>query len=413
MTDKARKSAYQTLLRIEQDGAFSNLARTGLHALSPLDASFAEALVLGVLEKRRALDWLIGQYVKRETDPKLLTLLRMGVLQIIWMDRVPDSAACNETVSLAKELFGAKRAGFVNAALRSLCREQESSLAELGRQKAEIRYSVGDGVASLLREQYPNDAERIMESFGKKPPLRLRVNRLKADPQEVAERFGAERDGDMLTVTERKAEVIRNADSGEYFIQGYGSQQTVRLLGAQAGETVLDVCACPGGKSFGAALDMENRGRVVSRDLHENKLSLIQKGAKRLGITIIDASVYDARQVDPQWVGKADRVLCDVPCSGLGVLSAKPEIRYKDPASFAPLYQTQRQILASSASYVKNGGVLVYATCTLNQEENGRAVRAFLQNDSGFTLEEEHTWFPYEQAGEGFYAAKLVRKGRG
>lgn len=413
MTDQARKSAYQTLLRIEQDGAFSNLARAGLHTLSPLDASFAEALVLGVLEQRRALDYLIGRYVKKETDAKLLTLLRMGALQIVRMDRVPNSAACNESVELAKELFGAKCAGFVNATLRSLCRETESALADLGKQKAEIRCSFGDGIASLLREQYPDDAERIMEAFGDRTPLQLRVNRLKADPQEVAERFGAAQDGERLTVKEKQAEVIRQAESGEYFIQGYGSQQAVRLLGARPGETVLDVCACPGGKSFGAALDMENRGRVISRDLHENKLSLIRKGAKRLGISIIEASAYDARKVDPQWVGKADRVLCDVPCSGLGVLSAKPEIRYKDPASFAPLYQTQRQILAASAQYVRDGGVLVYATCTLNRKENEEAVHTFLQNASGFRLEEERTWFPYEEAHEGFYAAKLIKRGNG
>lgn len=409
MSDLARKAAYHVLSRIEKDGAFSNLALNQLRELSALDASFATAICMGVLEQRRALDFLIGLFTKKAPERDLLTLLRTGVFQIFRMDRVPDSAACNETVNLTQELFGAKRAGFVNAVLRSLCREKEAAEKALKEQPAEIRYSFGDGVASLLREQYPDCYIDIMEAFGKKQALCLRVNSLKADAGLLASRLEAHIDGDMLTVDEKQAEAVRGLDSGEYFVQGYGSQMAVRMLGAKPGDTVLDVCACPGGKSLGAALDMQNRGRVISMDIHKNKLPLIEKSAKKLGVSIIVTALHDAREADPAWISKADRVICDVPCSGLGVIGSKPEIRYKAPGEFAGLYPTQRKILAASSEYVKAGGTLVYSTCTLNKTENECVVREFLKTNNGFTLEEEHTWLPFDGSGEGFYAARLVK----
>ena len=410
MADLARKAAYDALMRVEKDGAFSNLALSKLRELSALDASFATALCMGVLEKRRALDFLIMRHTQKTPDKELLLLLRLGAFQIFYMDRVPDSASCNETVAIARGLFGSKRAGFVNAVLRSLCREKEAAWAALQEQPAEIRLSFGDGVAAIFREQYPDNYTQIMEAFCEKQPLRLRVNNLKTDASALAARLDADYDGNMLTVRDRQAEAVRGLDSGEYFVQGYGSQTAVRMLGAQAGDTVFDVCACPGGKSLGAALDMQNRGLVCSMDIHGNKLPLIKKSAEKLGISIIETAVHDARETDPLLVGKADKVICDVPCSGLGVIGSKPEIRYKDPAEFAGLYPTQRKILASSANYVKPGGTLVYSTCTLNKIENEEVVRGFLAEHDDFSLADEHTFLPFDGSGEGFYAAKLVRK---
>ncbi len=409
MADLARKAAYDAIMRVEKDGAFSNLATARLRELSPLDASFATAICMGVLEKRRALDFLITRYTQKMPDGELLGLLRMGTFQIFYMDRVPDSAACNETVAIARSLYGAKRSGFVNAILRSLCREKDAAWASLSEQPAEIRLSFGDGVAALFREQYPDCYTQIMEAFGDKQPLRLRVNTLKADVSALAARLDAAADGAMLTVSDKQAEAVRGLVDGDYFVQGYGSQSAVRMLGAQAGDIVFDVCACPGGKSLGAAIDMQNRGLVKSMDIHGNKLPLIEKSAKKLGISIIETSVHDAREAKPSLIGKADRVICDVPCSGLGVIGSKPEIRYKDPAEFAGLYPTQRKILASSAQYVKTGGTLVYSTCTLNKTENEEVVRGFLALHGGFSLTDEHTCLPFDGSGEGFYAAKLVR----
>lgn len=409
MADQARKAAYQTLRRIELDGAFSNLVTTSLQKLPPLDASFATALVMGTLEKKRALDFILARYVQRKPDAEVQILLRTGVLQILYMDRIPDRAACDQTVSIAHELFGAGRAGFVNAVLRALVRDQEQAKKALAAAEPAIRYSFSDGVASLLQTQYPQQAEPIMEAFSHRPPLHIRVNPLKGSAEELAERLHPQINGSIWTITEKQAQVVRSAQKGEYLIQGYGSQMAVQMLGARAGETVVDVCACPGGKSFGAALDMGNCGRVISMDIHANKLSLIRKGAKQLGITILQASVHDAREPDAELIGQADRVICDVPCSGLGVMASKPEIRYKDPAEFAGLSPTQRRILAASAQYLRRGGTLVYSTCTLNREENEAVVRDFVSTHPRFTLEEERTYFPFEPAGEGFYTARLVR----
>ena len=412
MSDSARKAAFLTLQRIEKDGAFSNLALAKLRSLPEKDASFATTLTLGVTERKRALDYFIGRYAARRPEQALLQLLRLGVYQIMYMDRVPDSAACDQTVAMAKELFDARRAGFVNGVLRALCREKNAAERALEKQPAAIRYSVGDGILSLLQEQYPEEWEDILAAFGVRHPLHLRVNRMKATPEALAERFQGELDGKMLTVraVEMQAEAVRGAKDGEYLIQGYGSQMAVRMLGAKPGETVFDVCACPGGKSLGAALDMENRGRIRSTDLHENKFSLLHKSAERLGVTIIETAARDAREADPALQGTADRVLCDVPCSGLGTISAKPEIRYKDPASFEGLIDTQKRILASSATYVRPGGILLYSTCTLNRAENGKQVQEFLQTHPSFTLEEERTFLPFEAAGEGFYAARLRKE---
>ncbi len=409
MADLARTAAFMALKRVEQDGAFSNLATAKLKDLEPLDKGFATMIVMGVLETKRALDDLIMRYAKNMPEGDLLFLLRMGVYQLFYMDRVPDSAACNETVSLAKRFCGEKRAGFVNLVLRSLCREKDAAWACLQGRPGEIRFSVGDGVATLLREQYPETAEQIMEAFGFRSPLHLRVNTLKVQPEVLAKRFGALQKGTMLILEQQQAEAIKGLRDGEYFVQGYGSQMTVELLDAQPGETVIDVCACPGGKSLGSAISMGNTGRVISMDLHANKLPLITKSALALGISIIETRKQDGRQANPALVGMAHKVICDVPCSGLGVIGAKPEIRYKDPRDFEGLYQTQRTILRESASYVRPGGVLVYSTCTLNKIENEDVVKAFLDTNQDFVLEKERTWFPYEEAREGFYAARLVK----
>lgn len=410
MADAARTAAFEALRRVEQDGAFSNLATQKLGELSSLDRGFATMIVMGVLESKRALDFLIGLYAKRMPEGDLLLLLRMGVYQLYYMDRVPDSASCNETVNLAKRFCGEKRAGFVNLVLRSLCREKEAAWECLCRQPEEIRYSFGDEVTSLLREQYPDRCGRIMEGFMRRAPLHLRVNTLKADPVEVANRLGAKLHGTMLILEENQAEAIKHLSDGAYFVQGYGSQMTVALLDAKPGDTVIDVCACPGGKSLGTAIAMENEGRIISMDLHSNKLPLIAKSAKALGISIIETKKHDGRKADPDLKGIADKVICDVPCSGLGVIGAKPEIKYKDPKDFSGLYETQRAILRESASYVKDGGVLVYSTCTLNKIENEDAVSAFLEENRAFVPEKERTWFPYEDAHEGFYAVRLVKK---
>lgn len=411
MADAARTAAFDSLLRIEKDGAYSNLVMNRFSSLSELDRAFATALLLGVIERTRALDLLIDRYAERPSEPGLRVLLRCGVYQLFFMDKVPQSAACNETVTLAVARFGAKKAGFVNAVLRALCRNKEEARASLASAPTEVRCSFAPALASMLRAQYPDRADAIMEAFCGKNPLRLRVNPLKTTPEALAERFGGTFEGTMLTVEDGQSEILRHADEGDFLVQGYGSQKAVALLDAKPGMTVIDVCACPGGKSFGAAMDMQNDGIIYSMDIHENKLPLIEKGAKKLGISIIHTAASDARTPVPAWIGKADRVICDVPCSGLGVIGSKPEVRYKNPTEFCGLYPTQKKILETAASYLKHGGVLVYSTCTWNKEENEAVIDAFMDSHGAeYTLAEEHTFLPDEEAGEGFFAARLERK---
>lgn len=409
MSDTARTAAYTILRKIDQKGAWSNLTLGSLTGMSSLDKAFTTALVLGVTERRRALDTVIQKYASRKPDNDLLNLLRLGVYQILYMDRVPDSAACNETVSIANQSLGKPKANFVNAVLRSVCREKDSAVGLLQSAPVDVRCSFDPDLASLLREQYPEQYEEILESFCMPKPLYLFCNTLKSSPEELIASFGGKADGNRIRLDEKHAEAIADANSGRFIVQGFGSQQAVRMLDAKPGNCVIDVCACPGGKSFGAAISMQNRGSVYSFDIHENKLSLIHKGAENLGISILQTAVRDGRNPDESLFGKADRVICDVPCSGLGVIGAKPEIRYKKPEVFESLYGIQRDILQASVQYLKKGGILVYSTCTLNKKENEEIIQHFLSENTQFTLLEEHTFLPCGEGGEGFYAAKMIK----
>ena len=210
-------------------------------------------------------------------------------------------------------------------------------------------------------------------------------------------------------------------DDGLFFVQDEASQICVEILGAEPDDTVLDICACPGSKSFGSAIRMQNRGEIHAFDLHEKKLSLVVSGAQKLGITILDTRANDGRSFLPEWEGRADRVLCDVPCSGFGVIAKKPELRYKDPAISAALPDIQRDILETASRYVKNGGTLVYSTCTIFPEENEENVARFLASHPEFSLvpfrvgafdcpEGQITLLPDRHPTDGFFIAKLTKK---
>lgn len=405
----ARDAAFGILLNMERNSAYSNLSFGPLSELSAPDADLARSIVRGVLEKKRLLDALLAPFLRKEPEPELRILLRTGLYQILFFDRVPDSAACNETVTVAKKRYGKQRADFVNAVLRAAVRSKEQMFSSIPGLPPAVRHSVSDGYLALLAEQYPDRWESLLDAFDRPRPLYVRCNTLRISPAELALKLNGVPDGSRIRVTENRSEAVRETENGLCYPQGYGSQEAVRMLGALPGETVVDVCACPGGKSFGAALDMENRGTVYAFDLYESKLNALRKGAGRLGLSVIRPSCRDGRHPDPELFGKADRVLCDVPCSGLGTVGAKPEIRYKDPASFDGLYATQAELLEASSAYVRPSGVLVYSTCTWNKKENEQQVRAFLSGRPSFRLAEEYTFLPDGPAGEGFYAARLER----
>ncbi len=408
MTDKARFAAYNAVKRIF-GGAYSNLL-TFDKGLLRIDRAFAESIVLGTLERKVTLEYIISEYAERAIKNEVKALLMTGIYQILYMDKVPSSAACDETVEIAKQIFGKSTAGFINAVLRAISENKNALFEKISNEAGHIKYSAEKDLYQLIKSQYGADTEHIFEAFFGKAPTYLRVNGLKATAEEVASNTEGVIIGSKTVKCESAQSAISGLESGEYYVQGLGSQKAVELLGARQGDTVIDVCACPGGKTLGAAIDMNNEGRIYSFDIHENKLPLIEKSAERLGITIITTAKHDARCTNESLIGTADRVICDVPCSGTGVMGSKPEIKYKSPKDFEGLYRTQKAIIESASKYLKVGGVMVYSTCSINKIENEEVVNDFISKTYGFVLAEERTYLPYEDVREGFYTAKIIRE---
>ena len=420
-----RETAWKILNKCIAAEQYSNIAldtalKRGDFAAS--DKGLLTAIVYGTLERRLTLDYQIERLSARavaEIDLETLNLLRIGLYQLIYLDRVPDHAAVNETVSLAPR----KTRGFVNAILRAFLRgDRQPTLPDRTLDSVaylSVCYSFAPAICEIFLQTFGAErTESLLAAFCIKPPLTLRVNTLKISRERLIEKLEAAGICAAPTMESDTGVVISGASvtelpgyaEGEFFVQDEASQLCVEALEARAGMQVLDACACPGSKSFGAAIDMQNEGRVVSCDLHKNKLSLVLSGAERLGISTLSVEARDARELRAEWVGCFDRVLCDVPCSGFGVFAKKPELRYKDPQKSAALPTIQRDILETASQYVKVGGRLVYSTCTLLPAENQDNVAAFLQAHPAFVLLRERTLTPDEDGCDGFYFAVLEKQ---
>jgi len=420
-----RKLAFSLLQKAETNDQYLNIAldhALNASSLSELDRALAATLVYGVTERRLTLDYQIARLSSRPTDEldlSVRTALRLGLYQLIYLDRIPAHAAVDESVSLVSR----RASGFVNAILRAYTRNPKLSLPDKKDLPTylSVAYSVALPLVEKLLSSYGEAmTEEILNGFSTPPDTTLSVNALKISRKALAEKLSA-----VPTPLSPNGLTVRGAvrsldgfSQGEFFVQDEASQLCVEALGAEAGETVMDVCSAPGSKSFGSAIRMRNEGKILSFDLHEKKLSLIRSGAERLGVTIIEPQAHDGRVPMPEFFGKADRVLCDVPCSGFGVLAKKPELRYKDPATSAALPNIQRDILETACRYVKSGGVLVYSTCTILPEENEENVKAFLRDHAEFSLtpfsvgafdcpEGMITLFPHLHNTDGFFIARL------
>lgn len=419
------------LLKSEKTRQYSNIAVD--HALSEsklegADRGLVSALVYGVTERRLTLDHYISHLSSRplsEIDPEALTAARMGLYQLIYMDRIPPHAAVNETVSLCRRRYS----GFVNAILRSYMRlDSPIPLPNSDTSHEEYlsaRYSVCLPLAKKLLSIFGLErTESLLSATFDDHKTTLRANTLKITREELLKNFnGAEPTGLSPNGIKTSGGIreLYGFEDGLFFVQDEASQICVGALGAKRGETVIDACSCPGSKSFGAAVDMENEGEILSFDLHKNKLSLILSGAERLGINIIKTDTADGRIFVPELAERADRVLCDVPCSGFGVLAKKPELRYKDPAESSALPDIQLAILENCARYVKSGGTLVYSTCTVLPEENEKNVERFLASHPNFELcgfefgglscpEGQISLYPDTHGTDGFFVAKMKKK---
>ena len=435
-----RKIALDLLDLQEKSGQYSNIAVDNAvrrEGLDGKDSRLLSALVYGVIERRITLDFIIDSLSSlppSKIERTTRNILRMGLYQLIWLDRIPAHAAVSESVSLCNK----RSRGFVNALLRGFERKRGDDLAASfdfpKKEQDPIAYlSVTYSYPTVLCRRFCDifgfdKTEDILRAWEKTPPTTLRVNPLKNTREELFAALSAR--GVDASLTANAPFGIRTFGAspaelglaeGLCFVQDEASQICVAALGARPGETVLDICACPGSKSFGAALDMNNEGQILSFDLHENKLSLITKGAETLGISIIKTAARDGRDFDPALEGIADRIICDVPCSGFGVVAKKPEIRYKDPADSAALPDIQLAILKNATRYLKVGGTLVYSTCTIFPEENEQNVARFLEGTPDmipcdFTVGNISskngmmTLLPSEHGTDGFFIAKFTRK---
>ena len=434
----ARSAAYRSLLRWERDRKYANLeidAAIRSFGLEGRERRFFTTLVYGVIERQITLDYYLDLLVSRPygaLEDGVRMLLRLGAYQILYLDRVPDSAAVSTSVELAKRFLHRGTEGFVNGVLRNLIRRRDLLPLPADEEALlSVRYACPAWLVRLWRTDYGNEkAEALLAASLRHPGLTLRVNTLKTTRNGLIARLTEEGipcrptalspDGIRLDSPTTPSELTALTE-GLCFIQDEASQLCVSVLGARPGETVLDLCACPGGKSFGIAMSMEDRGRLFSFDLHESKLSLVRSGAERLGIGCLTASARDGRDPDPAFFGAADRVLCDVPCSGLGVIAKKPDLRHKDPAEIAPLPEIQYRILSSGAVSVRPGGVLVYSTCTLNRRENEAVADRFLAEHPDFSPSgegmpfgrERITLFPDEGETDGFFIARFRRTTNG
>lgn len=397
----AREAAYLSLMRCFRDKCYSNLETDSAikkYSLSGADKGLYTTLVYGVLEKRITLDYIISRLSQRpleRLDGEVLTILRLGLYQLIMLDRIPESAAVNESVALAKRVKPSS-ASFVNALLRGFLRKYSRDELPLPDESdrisyLSIRYSCGEDVIRTLMAS--KDPEPTLRAFESERSVTLRVNTLKMTREELSDKLG--KLGISSKATQLSPYGIRIGstlpdelraliESGELFVQDEASQLVSLILAPKSGERVYDICACPGGKSFSLAMEMNNAGELYSFDLHKNKLSLIETGADRLGISIIKTAEKNGSSYDETLDSTADRILCDVPCSGLGVIGKKPEIRYKTETEISGLPRVQYAILENSSRYLKIGGRLCYSTCTLNKAENEDIIDRFLAEHSNY-----------------------------
>ena len=448
MTDtvNTRRLALDVLLEVTEHGAYSNqVLRAVLEKyqyMEKYERAFLTRLVEGTIQHMIELDYVIDQFSKvkvKKMKPVIRNILRMGVYQIQYMDSVPDSAACNEAVKLARKSGFSTLSGFVNGVLRNIARnsgsirypdeEKEPVLA------LSVRYSMPEWIVEEWLNAYGMEQTKaILDAFSKEAPITIRTNVTKITPDALKEQLKAEGvtvqtleelsyAGLPYTDAYHYAFAISGFDhlmalpsfqDGLFYVQDISSMMVAEAAAPEKGAHVIDVCAAPGGKSTHMAELLDGTGMVEARDLTEYKVGLIEENIMRTGLHNIKAVQMDATVLDEASIEKADVLVCDLPCSGLGVMGRKTDIRYKMTEEKAhELAQLQQKILETVCAYVKPSGTMVYSTCTIHREENEENVETFLQKHTDFSLVSEKQMYPGEVGSDGFFLAKMVRSMHG
>ena len=430
----ARDIVLSILLDIEGNNTFSNIAITKAlkkHQFeAKKDRAFITRLAQGITESKIKLDYIIDSFSKTPSEkckPLIRALLRMGVYQIMYMDAVPDSAVCNEAVKLAKKHNFGNLAGFVNGVLRAVARNKDN-IAMPGKENMSeylsVNYSMPEWLCKKIMEDYGEKGEKIIAASFDERKTALRVNTLKITREKLKEYIKDE--GSVIDIImedgiyDENALLVSGYDfirsmpgyrQGLFFIQDESSMCAIKAAGIKPYQTVVDVCAAPGGKTLNAACYMEGKGKIYARDISDEKLTLIEENVERLDIRdIICIEKWDAKKVDEKLVRKADVVIADLPCSGLGIMGRKNDIKYRiKQEQLDELVALQRDILSSVKQYVKKGGVLLYSTCTINPQENKENTKWFLENNSEFKLCTERQLLQGVDKCDGFYYAVLQR----
>lgn len=431
----ARVAALTALIACRKNNAWSDGVLKEYIARDKLDrrdAALASRLCYGVMQHRMLLDHYISAFLRcklKDLQPVVLDILRLGAYQITMMDKIPVSAAVNEAVEQGKKYANRQAAGLINGVLRSIARAGDS----LPQPKdLATRYSHSHELVDLLRENVGDDLlEPLLKSHNEAPATMLQVNTLLANVEAVLAELsscGVEvqlhpwMPGCLLATGTGNLEELPPFQEGRVSVQDPAARLSVMAAAPLPGMRVLDTCSAPGGKSFAAAMLMENRGEIISCDIHKHKVGIIEKGAARLGIHMISAMERDARNHNDTWDNSFDLVIADVPCSGLGVIRKKPDIRWRDLSQLEALPALQLDILRSVSRYVRPGGVLLYSTCTILKRENEDLVLRFLEESPNFTpeafslpgdLNAENgmlTLLPCTHGTDGFFICKLRKK---
>ena len=412
----AREAALLALNDILYNGKYSNIAVKEMlgkcRGMDKTEKAFFTNLVYGVISRRFTLEYVISQYsaIKLKKLARYVKIiLELGFYQIIYLDKVPESAAVNECVKLSKRYCKKGSDRFINGVLRAFLKNRcvipDDDLA--------VKYSFSQEMTEMFLEQFGYEfSDQLMQALNTPPDIMLRPNTLKTDADKLSELLEA--DGIENTVTDYGMVISDGFDiaSNRLYKEGYftpqdrGAYTASVVLAPKEGETIIDMCSAPGGKATHIAELMKDNGNILAFDIHEHKVSLINNSAKRLGFNSINAQVGDSAVYNSELNGIADRVLCDVPCSGWGIIRRKPDIKLSH-TDLCELYDIQKKILDNGAKYVKIGGCIVYSTCTVNKKENEEIISGFLSKNKNFEKTYEKTFYPNIDGCDGFYVCRL------